>query len=430
MLKKIKFFLFILAIIYSSHNSEAQDNLYTSYTTAISRTKLYQNLTANSINKNLSFPLTGFTEEKWEEAFWALQLLQYKSPWIDDKVGKAFDSIEFRSSYFQKALMELAYANYPANFIAQTNYLLEKTADPKVFALCSEYILRLDNDNNKIRQLQQEVKEKFDSSYNENPILNTLLTRLSGLTHPAPQLMDSKYFIDILNKNFLPGQVIMYSFQRKNRDYPGLVVIRNKQGTFLRDSNGLVFNLPQLARSITNLPSYLSNGNTPQGIFLMKGFNVSRSNFIGPTPNIQLSMPVEEKISAFLCDSSITDTVWQIDYYRNLLPQSLKNFQPLYETYYAGLTGRTEIIAHGTTINPEYYKDQPWYPHTPSQGCLSTREIWNGKRVESNQQKLVYALLSAGGAHGYCVVLELDDKQTPVVIQEILPFLLKAESIK
>jgi hypothetical protein len=430
MLKKIKFFLFILAIIYSSHNSEAQDNLYTSYTTATSRTKLYQNLTANSINKNLSLPLTGFTEEKWEEAFWALQLLQYKSPWIDDKVAKAFDSIEFRSSYFQKALMELAYANYPANFIAQTNYLLEKTTDPKVFTLCSEYILRLDNDNNKIRQLQQEVKVKFDSSYNENPILNTLLARLSGLTHPAPQLMDSKYFIDILNKNFLPGQVIMYSFQRKNRNYPGLVVIRNKQGTFLRDSNGLVFNLPQLARSITNLPSYLSNGNTPQGIFLMKGFNVSRSNFIGPTPNIQLSMPVEEKISAFLCDGSITDTVWQIDYYRNLLPQSLKNFEPLYETYYAGLTGRTEIIAHGTTINPEYYKDQPWYPHTPSQGCLSTREIWNGKRVESNQQKLVYALLSAGGAHGYCVVLELDDKQTPVVIQEILPFLLKAESIK
>ena len=162
----------------------------------------------------------------------------------------------------------------------------------------------------------------------------------------------------------------------------------------------------------------------------MKGFNVSRSNFIGPTPNIQLSMPAEEKVSAFLGDSSITDTTWQIDYYSRLLPQSLKKYQPLYETYYAGLAGRTEIIAHGTTINPEYYKDQPWYPHTPSQGCLSTKEIWNGKRMESNQQKLVYALLSAGGAHGYCVVLDLDDKQTAVTIQEILPFLVKAESIK
>jgi hypothetical protein len=430
MLKKLKIFLFLLIAVSNLNIIKAQDNLYTGYTTAANRTKLYRNLTTTSINKNLSIPLTEFTEEKWQEAFWALQLLQYKTPWIDDRVAKAFDSIEFRSNYFQKALMELAYANYPANFIAQTNDLLNKTNDPKIFSLCAEYILRLDHDNNKCRQLEQLTKGKFDSTYEQDSIVSLLLMRLSEFLHPVPQLIDSKFFPDIFSKNFLPGQIIMYSFQRKNRDYPGLVIIRNKQGSFIRDSNGLVFNLPQLARSTTNLPFYLSNGNTPQGIFLMKGFNVSRSNFIGPTPNIQLSMPAEEKVSVFLCDSSVTDTTWQIDYYSRLLPQSLKKYQPLYETYYAGLAGRTEIIAHGTTINPEYYKDQPWYPQTPSQGCLSTKEIWNGKRMESNQQKLVYALLSAGGAHGYCVVLDLDDKQTAVTIQEILPFLAKAESVK
>ncbi|MEP6594674.1 MAG: hypothetical protein ABJA71_01960 [Ginsengibacter sp.] len=429
MLKKIKIFLLLLITICTS-NIKAQDNLYTSYTTAANRTKLYRNLTTTSINKNLSIPLTEFTEEKWQEAFWALQLLQYKSPWIDDRIAKAFDSIEFKSDYFQKALMELAYASYPANFIAQTNYLLGKTTDPKIFALCAEYILRLDHDYTKCRQLEQLIKNKFDSTYQENPIINLLLMRLSEFLHSVPPLINNKSFTDILNKNFLPGEIIMYSFQRKNRDYPGLVIIRNKDGSFTRDSNGLVFNVSQLARSTTNLPFYLNGGNTPQGIFLMKGFNVSRSNFIGPTPNIQLSMPVEEKASVFLGDSSIIDTTWQMDYYNRLLPQSLKKYQPLYETYYAGLAGRSEIIAHGTTINPEYYKDQPWYPHTPSQGCLCTKEIWNGKRMESNQQKLIYALLSAGGAHGYCVVLDLDDKQTAVTIQEILPFLVKAESIK
>ena len=430
MLNKRKIFLFLLVIICSSNTIKSQDNLYTSYTTAASRTKLYRNLTTNSINKNLSIPLSDITEEKWQEAFWALELLQYKTPWIDDRVAKAFDSVEYRSVYFQKALMELAYANYPAGFVAQTNDLLSKTTDPKIFALCAQYILRLDNDHSKCLQLQQLIKKKFDSSYLENPIINMLQMRIEEFLHPAPPLISNKYFADILDKKFLPGEIIMYSFQRKNRDYPGLVVIRNKQGYFLRDSNGLVLNLPQLARSITNLPFYLSNGNTPQGIFLMKGFGVSRSNFIGPTPNIQLSLPVEEKETSFFGDSSITDTTWQIDYYSRLLPQGLKSYLPLYETYYAGLAGRTEIIAHGTTINPEYYKDQPWYPHTPSQGCLCTKEIWNGKRMESNQQKLIYALLSVGGAHGYCVVADLDDKQTPVTIQEILPFLVKAESVK
>jgi len=430
MVKKIKILLFLLLTICTSNILNAQDNLYTSYTTVASRTKLYHNLTVNSINKNLSIPLNEFTEEKWQEAFWALELLQYKSPWIDDRIAKAFDSIEFRSNYFQKALMELAAANYHEKFIAQTNDLLDKTTDPKIFALCAEYVLRSDHDFNKCRQLEQLIKNKFDSGYEDNPIINVLLMRLSDFVHPVPPLISNKHFTDILDKNFLPGEIIMYSFQRKNRDYPGLVIIRNQQGSFIRDSNGLVFNVSQLARSITNLPSYLSNGNTPQGIFLMKGFNVSRSNFIGPTPNVQLSMPVEEKITTFLGDSNITDTAWQIGYYSRLLPQNLKNYQPLYESYYAGLAGRGEIIAHGTTISPEYYKDQPWYPHTPSQGCLCTKEIWNGKRMESNQQKLVYALLSAGGAHGYCVVLDLDDKQTPVTIQEILPFLAKAESVK
>jgi hypothetical protein len=429
MMKKIKIFLFFLIAILSFYKTAAQDNLYTSYTTVAGRDKLYKNLTT-LINKNLSLPLSDYTEEKWQDAFGAIEVLKYKSSWIDDRIAKAFDSIEFRSYSFQKALMELVYSNYPSTFIAQVNYLLQKTTDPKIFALCTEYILTLDHDAAKCRQLTELTKNRFDTLYEQNPILTQLQRRLSEFLRPASPLISNKFFTDILRKDFLPGQIIMYSFQRKNRDYPGLVIIRNRQGAFLRDTNRLIFNLPQLARSVTNLPYYLSYGNTPQGIFCMKGFNVSRSNFIGPTPNIQLSMPVEEKVSVFLADSNATDTAWQIEYYNRLLPKSFKDYPPIYESYYAGLAGRTEIIAHGTTINPEYYKDEPWYPHTPSQGCLSTKEIWNGQRTESNQQKLVYALLSVGGAHGYCVVLDLDDKQTPVTIQEILPFILKAESVK
>ncbi len=257
-----------------------------------------------------------------------------------------------------------------------------------------------------------------------------LQKRADEFKRPASTNIDKHLLTDLLNKKFLRGEIVMYSFQRKNRDYPGLVVVRNKEGIFIKDSTGKIFSVSQLARSVNNLPCYLSNGNTPQGIFKMKGFGVSRGYFIGPTPNVQLSMPVEEKLSTFLGDSSISDTTWQVDYYEGLLPQSLKNYQPLYQSYYAGSAGRTEIIAHGTTINPEYYKAKPWYPHTPSQGCLCAKEIWNGKRIESDQQKLVYALLAAGGAYGYCVVVEIDDKQAPVTVEEILPLLLKATTIK
>ena len=72
-----------------------------------------------------------------------------------------------------------------------------------------------------------------------------------------------------------------------------------------------------------------------------------------------------------------------------LLPAKLKNYSPLYESFYAGKAGRSEIIAHGTAINPEYYKGKQYYPYTPTQGCLSTKELWssvNGKLIYNDQQ--------------------------------------------
>src|SRR6266436_4309123 len=108
--KKIKLFLFLLITISISNIIKAQDNLYTSYTTTERRAKLYDNLIKTSINKNLSLPLTDSTEENWEEAFSALELLEYKSPWVDNKISIAFDSIDHHSIYFQKALMEVVYA--------------------------------------------------------------------------------------------------------------------------------------------------------------------------------------------------------------------------------------------------------------------------------------------------------------------------------
>ncbi|HSQ44435.1 MAG TPA: hypothetical protein VLM16_05535, partial [Ginsengibacter sp.] len=136
-----------------------------------------------------------------------------------------------------------------------------------------------------------------------------------------------------------------------------------------------------------------------------------------------LSMPIEENIKAFMRDSSITDTTWNIDYYKKLIPADLQNYLPLFYSYYAGLAGRTEIIAHGTTIDPAIYLKQPYYPLTPTSGCLCTKEIWNGKRLESDQQKLVNALLKADGANGYCVVIELDDAQSAVTLKDILPYI-------
>ncbi|MEP6712528.1 MAG: hypothetical protein ABJA37_08940, partial [Ferruginibacter sp.] len=373
-----------------------------------------------TITKNLSTTLTDSTEENWQDAFQGIALINYKSLWIDGRIKLAMDEIQNHSPSFQRALLELNYGNYKNEFYQQVKFLLLQTENSKIFAMCAAYILQSSHGKEDANFLSVKTKQQIQKD-NNNPILLQLLYQLDNYGKMV-QVPDLKA---LLQKNYLPGQVLLFSFQRKNRDYPGIVMVRDRNGNFIKDSTGEYFCVPQLARSVSNLPAYLTNGNTPQGIFRMKGYDVSRAGFIGPTVNVQLTMPFEKSPCHFYADSSITDTTWNLSYYRNLLPASLKDYFPLYESYYAGKAGRTEIIIHGTTVNPEYYLHQPYYPLTPTQGCLTSKEIWNGKtgqRSESDQQKLINTMIKAGGAQGYCIVINIDDEQRPVSLNDILPF--------
>ena len=396
--------------------------LYDSYTTKAARDKMHDRLIKYTINKNLSIPLNDSTEEKWEEAFQAIELMIYKTPFSEQKINYAFNNIETRSIDFQRSLAELVYSVYPIEFKNQLHQLFTNTSDPKLFAMCAEYLLADKKEPAFRNNLSNITNEKFGEQALIDPVLYMLQLHIAEIKNNSQSIPKQNMQV-ILSRDFIPGKIIMYSIQRKNRDYPGLVIVRNANGNFITDSSGEIIHIPQLARSLTNFPGYISNGNTPQGIFLMNGFGVSMSSFIGPSANIQLSMPVETSIRKFIGDSSINDSIWALEYYKRLIPKQLQNYSPLYYSYYSGQAGRTEIIAHGTTIDPGYYLNQPWYPLTPSQGCLCTKEIWNGKRIESDQQKLVNALLHAGGANGYCVVIEIDNKDAPVSIKDILPFL-------
>ncbi|MEO6814358.1 MAG: hypothetical protein ABI172_10535 [Ginsengibacter sp.] len=423
---QLRYLASVIIFVFYSLNLSAQYDapLYTSYTTAIERAKMHDRIIKNTITKNLSLPLSDSTEDNWQQAFDAMEVFDFKTLFTQQKIETAFDSLANRSASFQRALLELVYTNHSGHFISQTKSLLNKTTSPKIFAMSAEYILQHKNDSLSRNGIAKKLFEKFGDSVYQNPILFMLTNRLQASKHNA-KYAGKEILKEILNKNFLPNKIVMYSFQRKNRDYPGMVLIRNANGELVTDSLGNIFHIPQLARSITNLPGYLTNGNTPQGIFRMYGFDISMSNFIGPTANVQMGMPLELSKKKFFDDSTITDSVWNINDYRKLIPANLWDYFPLYESYYAGLAGRSEIIAHGTTLDPNLYSNKPYFPLTPTQGCLCTKEIWNGRRLESDQQKLVNGLLKAGGANGYVVVIEIDNKNAPVTIDDIIPYLKK-----
>lgn len=409
-------FLFFQIIFNEIASAQYDAPLYTSYTTRSERQKLYARLVDNTIKRNLSIPLSDSTEDRWMDAFDGIQLLVYKNNFIKDKLGEAIDQVSRRSKDFQEALVETLYAVYPKDFSRNLSVLLTTTASFKLFALCAEYLMANELDETSLAQINLVMQQRFDTLQSD-PSFIMLQHRLTSYKHPDTLSNDNLHVL--LSRQFLPGKTVMFSFQRKNRNYPGLAIVRDPAGNFISDSMGVLFSVPQLARSINNLPVYMKGGNTPQGIFLMYGFGVSMSKFIGPSANIQMGMPVEMGISRFMADLSILDTNWNLNYYERLIPYSLRNYFPLYESYYAGAAGRNEIIAHGTAIDPQYYVGQPYYPMTPSMGCLCTRELWDGKRLASDQQQLVNALLQAGGGDGYCVVIELDDKMAPVKLSDV-----------
>lgn len=410
---------YLLCIIFGFFFYPACCQLYFKGSLKANREKTFRNLVQNSINKNLSLPLTDTTEENWQDAFNAMEVLRYQSAWIKGRIDMMTEEMHSRSEHFQRAALEVLYANYPDKYYQPVKLLLMQTNNTKIFAMCAAYILNGAHAAEDINFLL--VKTKQQVALNpDNAILEQLTYQLINFNKPmVPISLQS-----LLKPGYLPGHVIVFSFQRKNRNYPGLVMVRDANGHFIKDSSGNYFSVPQLARSITNLPGYLSNGNTPEGIFRMKGYDVSRSGFIGPTVNVQLTMPYEKSPKHFYADSTITDTSWNLQYYRNLLPKELKDYYPLYQSYYAGKAGRTEIIIHGTTVTPAWYIKEPYFPLTPTMGCLTSKEIWDeetGHRAESDQQKLINALIAAGGPKGYTIVINLDDQARPVVLYDIIP---------
>lgn len=406
----ITFFIFSVSLF---AQQAVTDTVYSKVTTKQARQQRYKYLVDTTIKQWLAEPLNDDNEGDWNEALWSLELLQYKDNFTKQKLVIAWNNTAQRSDYFQKNLLETTYSLYKKEFKTQVSNLMRQTHSVGIFIRCAEYVLRADSVNARIK-IASLIKSKFpgDSSVG----LQILKSRIAIKKHQSLPPLN-----DIFSADFLKGQTVIYSLQRSNRNYAGLVIIRKPDGTFVKDSSGNYFHTAQLARAITDYPFYITNGNTPQGILRFSGFDVSRILYIGPTQNLQLQLPYETTPDAFFADSTLIDSLWSKEMYASLLPASWKNYNGIYESFYAGEMGRTAVIMHGTTIDPEFYKTQTYYPQTPSLGCLCSYEEWDssGFRISSNQQQIVDILNSIGSSNGYVVVIDIDNKKKNVDIGEV-----------
>jgi hypothetical protein len=420
-----------LLLVLAAADGRAQDTalktdpapVYSTFASKARRKAFFDNFLVNYIQRDFPLPLADSTEDDWSDPFWGLELMGYKTPYILNRITQAWEHMAERSFSFQQAYLELICTNYPHIFKARVSAFLQQTANERIFALSAQYLLADPGDVASRNLIKKELEVRMDTTHDVTLALLSKQLKHEGSPTLTPPLED------LFSASFLPGQVVVYSLQRSNRDYPGLVIVRRGDGTFLRNPDSSFFAVPQLARSITNLPYYLHDGNTPQGIYRMEGFGVSGSQFLGPTPNLQLRMPYEVTPAVFFHNRWLGDTAWRLEHYARLLPGAWSQDFAMYGAFFAGLVGRREVISHGTTIDPGYYTGKVWFPQTPSLGCLCAHESWDeqGRRLGSDQLRIVEGVRNAGGAQGYLVVIDLDDWPGPVLLSTVQDRIAAAE---
>lgn len=318
----------------------------------------------------------------------------------------------------RQALLTAVYGIYPVTFKDNIQQVLPYERDPKLFAIAALYDYRADSSLSNRNRLLRQMDKQFAAS-NQNPLFiqlrSYLLRHISDRQTPTPSVLE------LFRYQQLWKQKTVYSFQRWDRNYSGLCIVQYEDGHFARDKNGQLKIFRQLARSGSGLPSFITNGNTPQGIYRIAGSRVSIDKLIGPTPTLQSILPFQSD-SVFFRNLPYDSTGTKLDNYKLLLPPSWQSYTPMQESFWAGAIGRRYIVIHGSTLDGSFFKDWSFYPNSPTDGCLSTLESWDsitGGIDQSDQLDLVNTFHATPGGLGLLEVVNLDNQKKNVTAAEI-----------
>jgi len=395
--------------------------LRSNYTTEASRIKFRKNIRGKCLWLSNNSPSRS-NEKVWSSYLREIDLAIYRDSLLLLTLDKNIGYLQNGSSQFQKKYIESLYIFSPMKYKEEVEIIADNTSSEMVFTISVNYLLNIDKSTEAVAKCINLMKEKF-SKWESSPVLVSLhfdlanRIRIDTLKTPSIQAL--------LNHNFQDGKTIIFSFHRKDRSYPGLTFIKNPDGNFVQNEDGSIFSIPQLARSVSNLPGYVSQGNTPEGIYSIVGFYITPTESIGPTPIVLTRIPFEVSPKLFYHDES-KDEIWRRSSYASLLPEEWKNYFPIFGAFNAGKSGRKLIVMHGSTDDLSFYKNEPYYPLSPSKGCLTSIEIWDeksGRPIRSDQAELMNAFFSTEKLEGFLVVVDIDEKKKPVKIEEILKYI-------
>ena len=360
---------------------------------------------------------------------WAIAFLNSDRREGLDIFFNALAGIEAKPVEFQRATLSAAYTMYAKESAPLILTVLDRLNAPREFAIAAHALLKAGDTVELRAMLREKLIAKFPDWQNEGRliVLEHALT-----TDGINERLIRPPLIDLLTAPFRPGLPVIFSFQRPDRSRPGLAMLRDADGRFVRNADGGYFNIVHWALALSGLPGTITNGNTPQGLFAIVGAGTATHPSIGPTPFLHSKVPREATLAEY--EHARADEVageWSVARYESFLPASWRGYFPFREAWYAGLAGRDEMWVHGTTVNPEYYRGETYYPGTPASGCLVAMEYWSkvdGRLMHSDQLALAKAFTAGGRDRGYLVVVELDDRDQPVTLADVVADVVVAEA--
>jgi hypothetical protein len=415
-------FIFLILLSDQSIAQSRREDIYTDFVLYHKRELLKKDL-EGTILRNFSIPvIDSNTEYKLESSCRAVTQFLMTNPEVEQGFIRLFNRYDSLESNTKHALLEAVYGIFPEQFEVDMRRILDSEKVPSLFAVAALYTHRIDPSVASANALKIKMVELFPG-YDTLNVLVELEKYLNNYRHrPA---LGATELAHLFRHQSTQQKKVIYSFQRHNRDHPGMAIVQNADGHFMRHGDGRLMVFQQLARSASNLPYFIKNGNTPQGVFSILGTAVANNKLIGPTPNLQMIMPFENKWERYFqypTGMSWNPAMDSLQLYLDLLPPTWRRYSFATESFYAGKIGRNAIIAHGTTIDPEYFKDKPFYPLTPTMGCLCAKELWNisnGRLLMSEQFNLVSAFIASPGSKGYLYVIDVDDEQRAVTREDV-----------
>ena len=380
------------------------------WTTAEARAAKQRDTVQQTIDGNLNLPLTPDANRRWESFLGAVKWQADRRPAVLAAVRRRLQLPPLEPSEkglpreVQRLAIETAYGLFPVEVELEMRTIILTDHDPKHIGMAGAWLLRFDGTPAHRQSLADTVMQRFPD-WKSEPRLLALATELH---QPRTKAVAERPPLEALLRAPFDGRPVVFSFQRVDRRFRGRAVIRHANGGFLLGPDGGRFSVSQFALSVSGLPGTLTNGNTPCGIFGIPALDTTRNTAIGPSELLVLHLPLEDKSAR---------PPWSEDRYLGLLPDSWKTWWPIREAWWAGQAGRFDILAHGTAIDPAPWLDSIFAGQTPSHGCLTCHETWDpesGRRLSSEQDKLVSGFYRAGGAPGYLVLVDLDNEARPV----------------